>query len=93
MSYVCRKLDRFAESGFLGRLYLSAQVRFFMNFHHDLSTLNTKCSVNELIFPLVTHMVNSDAWFDSYWVLKTGQGAEQILDRLDLQTNDQVLRA
>jgi hypothetical protein len=33
-------------------------------------TLNTKVAVNELGFPLVTHTVYSDAWFDSYEILK-----------------------
>jgi hypothetical protein len=53
-------------------------------------TLNTKVAINELIFPLVTHMVYSDARFDSYEILKSGQGAENFLDR---SANDQVLRA
>jgi hypothetical protein len=52
--------------------------------------LNTKVAINELIFPLVTHMVYSDARFDSYEILKSGQGAENFLDR---SANDQVLRA
>jgi hypothetical protein len=36
-SYGCQKLNRFAESEILDRPYLSAQVRFFTNFLHDLS--------------------------------------------------------
>jgi hypothetical protein len=52
-------------------------------------TLNTKVIVNELIFLLVTHTTYSDARFDSYGILNSGQGAENFLDRL----NDQVLRA
>jgi hypothetical protein len=56
----------------------------------SLETLNTKASVNEVSFPLVTHTVYSDAWFDRYRLLKTGQGAEHFLDRLDIQANDQV---
>jgi hypothetical protein len=39
-------------------------------------TLNTKVSVNELSFSLVTYTVYSDTRFDSYGLLKTGQGAE-----------------
>jgi hypothetical protein len=35
-------------------------------------TLNTKVAVNELRFPLVTHTAYSDAWFDSYEILKSG---------------------
>jgi hypothetical protein len=37
-----------------------------------------KLSVNELNFPLVTHMIDSDVRFDSYGVLKSGQGAENF---------------
>jgi hypothetical protein len=55
--------------------------------------LNTKASVNELSFPLVTHTVYSDAWFDSYGILKLVPSTENFLDRLDRPTNDQVLRA
>jgi hypothetical protein len=56
-------------------------------------TLNTKNAINELSFPLITHMVYSDARFDSYGILKQGQDAEQILDRLDTRMNNKVLRA
>jgi hypothetical protein len=56
----------------------------------SLETLNTKVSVNELSFSLVTHPVYSYARFDSYGILKSGQGAGNFLDRLP---NDQVLRA
>jgi hypothetical protein len=55
-------------------------------------TSNTKVSVNKLSFLLVTHTTYSDAWFDSYRILKSGQGAEDFLDRLDISTNGQVLR-
>ncbi len=41
-------------------------------------TLNTKVSVNELSFPLVTHTAYSDARFDSYGILKSGWGAEKL---------------
>jgi hypothetical protein len=54
---------------------------------------NTNVSVNELSFLLVTHTTYSDARFDSYGFLKSGQDAEDFLDRLDIPTNDQVLRA
>jgi hypothetical protein len=53
-------------------------------------TLNTKFSANELSFPLVTHTVDSGARFDSYGSLKSGQGAENFLDRLVIQANGQV---
>jgi hypothetical protein len=56
-------------------------------------TLNTKVADNELRFPLVTHMVYSDARFGSYGILKSGRGAENFLDRLCRKVNDQVLRA
>jgi hypothetical protein len=54
-------------------------------------TLNMKLSVNELSFPLVTHTVDSGAGFDSYGILKLGEGAENFLDRLVIQVNGQVL--
>jgi hypothetical protein len=63
-------------------------------FGQDLPrSFNTTNSVNELSFPLVTHTAYSDARFDSYRVLKSGQSAEQILDRLGIHAIDQVLRA
>jgi hypothetical protein len=40
-------------------------------------TLYTKVVINELSFPLVTHMTYSDAWFDSYGIfLKSGYSTE-----------------
>jgi hypothetical protein len=56
-------------------------------------TLNTKVSVNELSFSLVTHMASSNARFDSYRILKSARGAENFLDRLGRPVNDQVLVA
>jgi hypothetical protein len=56
-------------------------------------TLNTKVVDKEHSFPLVTHMSYSDARFGSYGILKSGQGAENFLDRLCRPANDQVLRA
>jgi hypothetical protein len=50
-------------------------------------TLNTKVAINELSFLLVTHMVYSNARFDSYRILKSGPGTENFLDR---PANDQV---
>jgi hypothetical protein len=55
-------------------------------------TLNTKVSINELSFPLVTHIVYSDTHFVRYEILKSGQGVENFLYRLDRPANDQVLR-
>jgi hypothetical protein len=59
----------------------------------SLETLNTEFATNKLSFPLVTHTVDSEAQFDSYRILNSGQGAEHCLDRLDIKMNDQVLRA
>jgi hypothetical protein len=56
-------------------------------------TLNTKVAINELSFMLVTYTDYSDAWFDSYGILKSGRCAENFLDRLDGPANNQVLRA
>jgi hypothetical protein len=56
-------------------------------------TLNTKVADNKLVFPLVTHMVYSDARFGSYGILNSGRGAENFLDRLCRPVNDHVLRA
>jgi hypothetical protein len=56
-------------------------------------TSNTNVTINELSFPLVTHTSFSDTRFDSYGILTSGQGAEHFLDRLDIPTNNQVLRA
>jgi hypothetical protein len=55
--------------------------------------LNTKLVVDELRFPLVTHITYSDTRFDSYGILNSGQGAENFQDRLDIPMNDQVLKA
>jgi hypothetical protein len=56
-------------------------------------TLNTKDSVNELSFWLVTHTAYSDAQFDSYRILNSGWGAENFMDTLGRPANDQVLGA
>jgi hypothetical protein len=47
-----------------------------------LEILNTKVTVNEVSFSLVTHTAYSDARFDSYVILKSERGAENFLDRL-----------
>jgi hypothetical protein len=46
----------------------------------------------ELSFPLVTRTTYFDTQFGRYRLLKSGYGAEQILDRLDIQVIYQVLR-
>jgi hypothetical protein len=56
-------------------------------------TLNTKVVVDKLRFLLVSHTTYSDARFDSYGIVKSGQGAENFLDRLEIPTDDQVLKA
>jgi hypothetical protein len=48
-----------------------------------LETLHTKNAVNEHSFTSVTHMAYSDTQFDRYRFLKSGYGAELILDRTD----------
>jgi hypothetical protein len=44
----------------------------------SLETLNMKFAVNELSLPLVTHTTYSNARFDCYGILKSGQGAELV---------------
>jgi hypothetical protein len=46
---------------------------------------------NELSFPLVTHTAYFDTWFGRYGLLKSGYGADQVLDRLRIQVIGQVL--
>jgi hypothetical protein len=58
-----------------------------------LETLNNKVAVNELSFLLVTHIVYSNARFNSYGISKSGRGVENFLDRLGRPANDQILRA
>jgi hypothetical protein len=53
-------------------------------------TLNTKITVNEVLFALVTLMAYSDARFGRYGLLELGYGAEQFLGRLDTQVNGLV---
>jgi hypothetical protein len=85
MSYGCRKLDLFAESEFLVRPYFRHKSPIWQNFTMtSLETLNTKITVNELIFLLVSHTVDADARLDSYGILKLGQGAENFPGRLDI---------
>jgi hypothetical protein len=57
----------------------------------SIETFNTKVAINELSILLVNHTAYSNARFDSYRILKSGQGAEHYLDRLDIQMNDLVL--
>jgi hypothetical protein len=57
-------------------------------------TLNTKVAANKLSFPLVTHMVYSDAWFDSYGILNSGWGGgteTPVLGELNQSKNSKIL--
>jgi hypothetical protein len=92
-SYDCRKLDQFAESEFWADWTFWSKSGFWQNFAMTFpETLNTKVVYNELSFLLVTHMTYSDARFGSCGILKSGRGAENLLDRLCRPANDQVLR-
>jgi hypothetical protein len=94
MSYHCRKLDRFAESEFWADWTFWSKSGFWQNFAMTFpETLNTKVADSKLSFPLVTHVAFSDVQFGSYWILKSGRGGENILDRLCRPVNNQVLRA
>jgi hypothetical protein len=44
----------------------------------NLEIQKTKVITNSLRFLLVTNMVSSDAWFDSYEFSKAGHGAERF---------------
>jgi hypothetical protein len=93
-SYGYQKLDQFNESEFWTDLTFRSKSGFGQIFAMTSpETLNTKVTINELSFPLVTHTTFFDARFDSYVMLMSGQGAEHLLDRLDILRNDQVLRA
>jgi hypothetical protein len=57
---------------------------FWQNFAMTFpETLHAKNAVNEPSFTSVTHMAYSDTWFGCYGFLKSGYGAELILDRTD----------
>jgi hypothetical protein len=88
-SYDYRRLDRFAESEFWADWTFWSKSGFWQNFAMTFpEILNTKISVSELSFPLVTHMAYSDERFDSYGILKSGRDAENFLDRLCKPAND-----
>jgi hypothetical protein len=55
-------------------------------------SLNSKITINNLTFPMVTHMDYSNAQFGRYVILKSGPDAEYFLDRLVMPMNNQVLR-
>jgi hypothetical protein len=92
-SYGYQRMARWLNRGKLSRLDLPTQISIWQNFATTfLENLNTKVADNDLSFPLVTHMAFSDARFGSYGILKSGQSAENFLDRLCRPANDQVLR-
>jgi hypothetical protein len=79
MSYDCRTLDLSAESKIWADGTFWHKSGIWLNFAMTtLETLNMKLAANKLNFLLVTHMTYSDARFDSYGILKSGQGAELI---------------
>jgi hypothetical protein len=81
MSYDYRKLDRFTKTGVWADYTLRHKSGIWQNFAVTfLKTLNAKISVNKLSFSLVTHTAYSDARFDSRRFLKSGQGAEHLID-------------
>jgi hypothetical protein len=93
-SYDCHKLNRSAEIEIWADCTIRRKAGIWQNSAMTSpQTLNMKNVINELSFLLVTNMVNSNARFDSYRILKLGQGAEQILGRLDRWMNNEVLRA
>jgi hypothetical protein len=49
---------------------------------NSTETSYKKDVANELSFLVVTHMTRFDIWFGRYGFLKSGYGAELILDRL-----------
>jgi hypothetical protein len=94
MSYGCQKLDRWTESGILGRLHLSAQIRFLAKFLHDFPrNFVYKKAIKELSFSLVTHIAYFNTRFGRYRFLNSAYSADQILDRLDIQVLGQVLKS
>jgi hypothetical protein len=56
----------------------------------SLETLDTKNTINKHSFRLITHTTYSDTRFDHYKFLESGYGAEQILDRLDIEMKSQL---
>jgi hypothetical protein len=89
MSYDCRKLDLSVETKIWADYTFWYKSGFWQTFAMTFpDTLHIKNSLNEHTFPLVTHTAYSDARFDSYAFLKSGQGDKQILDRLDRRMNN-----
>jgi hypothetical protein len=86
-SYGCRKLDRSAELKFWADYTFQHKSGFRRNFAMtSQETLNTKFSVKELSFTLVTHTVDSDAQFDSYKILNPRESVEHLTYWTDQRT-------
>jgi hypothetical protein len=78
LSYDCQKLDRSAETEIRADYTSRHKSGIWQNFTMTTpKTLNMKIAINKLSFPLV---VDSDAGFDNYGILKSGRGAGQILE-------------
>jgi hypothetical protein len=92
-SYNCQKRNWFAETEIWEDHTFRHKSGIWQNFTMTTpETLNTEIAINELSFQVVTHTAYSATRFDSYRILKLGQGAEYFLDRLVTQMNDQVLQ-
>jgi hypothetical protein len=92
MSYGYWKLDRSAETEISADSTFQHKSGIRQNFTMTSpENLNTKLSINELSFLLVTDTVDSDAQFGSYVILKSGERAQNFLYRLVIQANGQVL--
>jgi hypothetical protein len=72
-----------AESAFLADHTFLYKTGFWQNFAMSSpETSYTKNVTNKLMFLVVTHTTHFDIWFAGYRFLKSGYGAELILDRL-----------
>jgi hypothetical protein len=87
VSYGYRQLDWSLNQDFWAELTFLYKLAGWQNFAMTFpETLYTKDVANELIFPLVTHTTSSDIQSNRYEFLKSDLDAEQILDRLTIQT-------
>jgi hypothetical protein len=92
-SYRILKIDFAAEFCFWIEQRLNGTELLGLRFTKTPEVPNTVTVGNSLIFLMVHNMAYSDVRFDSYEILKPGQGAENLPDKLDIQINDQVLQA
>jgi hypothetical protein len=84
LSYDCPKLAGLLKlKKFWTDLTFQDKSGFWRNFSMtSREILYTKNAMNELFFLLVTHTSYFDTRFGRYGFLKSGYGADQILDRL-----------